>query len=470
MATISSPGLGSGLDVNSIITQLMQVESRPLTALTKQEASYQAKLSAFGSMQGALSTLQTAARTLESTSTFTGKSAGVSDSTVLSASAVLTASAGTYEISVTTLAKNHIVHSLGSYELTDTFNGGSLDILIGSTDDGMGGRTGGTNKTVTIADGSTLSQIRDAVNDANAGVKASIVNDGQTNRLIFSSNATGSIGNVHITATQTGGAGTKNITDFGYTGVDGTMKQDRPPDNAIFTVNGLQVTRSSNTIADAISGVTLNLAKEGGAATITVAANTDTVTTAVNAFIKAYNEAFSQLKSMTAYDAANKKASVLTGDSTARNIQSQLSSLVQAEVTGVAGGIGRLSDIGISVQKDGSLALNASKLASALADPSKNVGALFNQTTSGNTGIAVRFRGLLEGFIGVDGVITSRTDGINTSIKSVRKRTDDMNRRLAQIETRYRAQFTALDTLVSSMQKTSQYLTQQLANLPSTSN
>ena len=465
MANISSPGLGSGLDVNSIITQLMQVESQPLTALTKQEASFQAKLSAFGSMQGALSSLQTAARTLKTTSTFTGKAASVTDSTVLTATAVLTASAGTYDVGITKLAKNHIVHSNGNYELTDTFNGGSLAIQIGSTNG-----VGGTTTNVAIADGSTLTQIRDAINNAEAGVKASVVNDGTTNRLIFSSNTTGTSGNVRITASQTGGGGTQNISDFDYAGTNGTMIQDRAPDNAEFTVNGLPITRSSNTVTDAISGVTMNLAKEGSSTTITIAANTDTVTTAVAAFVKAYNEVITQVKKMTAYDAVNKKASVLTGDSTARSIQAQLATLVQTRVTGITGGIGRMSDIGIAVQKDGTLVVNSSTLAAALADPDKDVASMFTQTTSGNTGVAVRFNTLLESFIGVDGMISSRTDGITASIRTVQKRSDSMNRRLSQIESRYRAQFTALDTLMSSMQKTSQYLTQQLANLPSTSN
>ena len=259
-------------------------------------------------------------------------------------------------------------------------------------------------------------------------------------------------------------------TDFDYAGTNGTMIQDRAPDNAEFTVNGLPITRSSNTVTDAISGVTMNLAKEGSSTTITIAANTDTVTTAVAALVKAYNEVITQVKKMTAYDAVNKKASVLTGDSTARSIQAQLATLVQTRVTGITGGIGRMSDIGIAVQKDGTLVVNSSTLAAALADPDKDVASMFTQTTSGNTGVAVRFNTLLESFIGVDGMISSRTDGITASIRTVQKRSDSMNRRLSQIESRYRAQFTALDTLMSSMQKTSQYLTQQLANLPSTSN
>jgi flagellar hook-associated protein 2 len=465
MASISSAGVGSGLDVQGIITRLMAVEGQPLTALATKESSYQAKLSAFGSMQGALSSLQTAAKTLQTTSTFTGKSATVSDSTTVSASAVLTAQAGTYDITVTKLAKNHIVHSNGNYDLADTFNGGTLDIQVGST-----GGLGGTTKSVTIPDGSTLTEIKDAINLAGAGVQASIVNDGTTNRLIFSSVTSGSAGNIRITAAQSGSGNAQNITDFDYTGVDGTMIQDRGPDDANFTINGMPVTRSSNTVTDAISGVTLTLAKEASSATILVAANTSNVSSAVDAFVKAYNEVASQLRSMTAYDATNKKAAILTGDSTARSIQTQLTSMVQATVSGITGGISTLSNIGISMQKDGSLVTDKSKLTAALADPTKDVTALFTQSTSGNKGIAVRFNELLDGLIGTDGLIPTRTSGINTSIKSLQKQTDALNLRLTQIEKRYRTQFTSLDTLMSRMQQTSSYLTQQLANLPTTSN
>jgi flagellar hook-associated protein 2 len=460
MASISSPGLGSGLDVSSLITKLMAAESLPLNALAKKEASYQAKLSAFGSMQGALSSLQTAAQTLKSTSTFTGKSASVADSTVLSASAVLTADTGTYDLSVTTLAKNHIVRSNVAYELTDTFSGGSLDIRIGSDSGGAGGSL----TTVAIPDGSTLIEVKDAINNAGAGLKASIVNDGTTTRLILTSDQTGSAGNIKITANATGSGGAHDLTDFIYDGTDGTVSQVKPADDAVFSVNGLSITRSSNTVTDVINGVTLNLAKEGGSTKLKVAANTDAAVSAVTTFVKSYNDAVTQLKALSAFDATNNKAAVLTGDGTIRSIQAQLSAMVGANVTNIAGGIGRLSDLGVSIQKDGTLALDSTKFNAALADPDKDVAAFFTQTTSNNQGIAVRFNTLLTSLIGSNSLIAAKTDGINSSIKNLQKQTDTLNLRLTQIEKRYRAQFTALDTLVASMQQTSSFLTQQLAS------
>lgn len=461
MASITSAGLGSGLDIEGIISKLMRVEGQPLTALATKEAGYQAKISAFGALKGALSAVQTATKTLATGTTFTGKSASSSDSTVLTASATSTAAAGSYSISVTQLAKFHAVRSDTNFAATtDTFNTGTLSIAIG----------GGTAVDVTIdSSNNTLAGIRDAINDADAGVTASIINDGTTNRLVLASKTSGSAGAITVAVTDDGSGGTHALTTL----ASASLVTTQTADNANLTINGIAITRSSNTITDAIDGLTLNLAKgtlaSPGTATVTVAQNTGTVTAAVNAFVKAYNDAIKQIKSATAYDAANKKASTLTGDSTVRSIQSRLGSLVQAEVTGVAGGIARLSDIGITVQNDGTLAADSAKLAAAIADPDKDVAALFSQTTSGNEGIAVRFNTLLDGIVGASGLIASRTDGITASIKDLGKRAEALQTRLLSIEKRYRAQFTALDSLIASMNQTSQYLTQQLANLPSSS-
>jgi flagellar hook-associated protein 2 len=385
---------------------------------------------------------------------------------VLTASASSTAAPGNYNISVTQLAKFHAVRSNSNYAATtDTFTTGTLSVSIG----------GGTAVNIAIdSSNNTLAGIRDAINDAGTGVTASIINDGTTNRLVLASKTSGSVGAIGVTVTDNGGAGIPPAPPYALSSLaSASLVTTQTADNANLTINGIAITRSTNTISDAIDGLTLNLAKgtlaTPGTATVTVAKNTGAVTSAVSAFVKAYNDAIGQIKSMTAYDAANKKASVLTGDSTARSIQSQLSNLAQANITGIAGGISRLSDIGIAVQKDGTLTTDSSKLSAALADPDKDVASLFTQTTSGNQGIAVRFNAALESIIGVSGLISSRTDGITSSIKDIQKRGEALQARLVQVEKRYRAQFTALDSLVASMNRTSTYLAQQLANLPGAS-
>ena len=461
MAGISTPGIGSGLDVNGLVSKLMAVEQQPLTKLATREAGFQAKISAFGSINGVLSALQTAAQTLTSSLTFTGTAASVSDPTVLSASTGGGAAAGSYSLSVTQLATSHIVSSdpLNLYATTaDTFHTGTLAISIG----------GGTATNVTIdSSNNTLAGIRQAINDANAGVNATIINDGTTNRLVLSSNTSGSVGAITVAATDLGGpgSGTHALSELG----SGLVLTQAAVD-ANLSINGLAITRSSNTITDAINGVTLNLTKgtvaAPGTAMLTVARNTTATTSAITTFVTAYNAAVAQLKSSSAFNTTANTASALTGDSTVRSVLSQLASLVQANVTGVSGGISRLSDIGIAVQKDGTLATNTAKLQAALSDPNTDVATLFRSTSTGNTGVAVRFNDLLSGIVGSTGLLAARTNGITSSITSIGKQRVSLNLRLANVEKRYRAQFTALDTLISSMQTTSTYLTQQLASLP----
>jgi flagellar hook-associated protein 2 len=455
MAGLSSPGIGSGLDIKSIVNQLMAVEQQPLTALATKEASFQAKISAYGSLKGALSTLQTAVKTLTRADAFTGRSAGVSDATVLSATAADSAADGTYSISVDRLAKFHTVRSNGNYAATtETFNTGTLSLSVG-----------GSAVDIEIDEtNNTLAGIRQAINDSDAGVTAAIIDDGSYQRLVLTSTKLGSDGSIGVTVTDSGSGG-----DNALAGLDSaSLVEVQAADDAQVTINNLTITRSSNTISDVIEGLTLNLSKTG-TTSVTVAQNTGKATAAVDAFVKAYNDVVKQIKAATAYDVANKKASTLTGDSTARSIQSQLSSLVQSSVGGIAGGLARLSDVGISVQKDGTLAFTTSKLTNALGDPTKDVGSLFTQTTASNTGIAVRFDDWLNNVVGSKGSIASRLNGIDASIKEIGRQRETLAVRLQAVEKRYRAQFTALDSLVASMNQTSQYLSQQLANLPGAS-
>lgn len=454
-SSISSPGIASGLDVNGIVSKLMQLEQLPITRLNTKETNYNAKLTAYGSIKSALSSLQTAAAALADTTIFNGKSVTVSDPSVVTASASSTAAAGSYTLTVTQLAKFHTLRSTTNYAATtDTFNTGTLAISIG----------GGSAVNVTIdSSNNTLAGISQAINSANAGVTATILNDGTTNRLVLTSNTSGSVGAITVTATDSGSGGTNALS-----GLDSaSLLQTQPADNALFNINGIDISRSSNTVTDAIAGLTFRLTKGTSAApataTLSVDRNTDAIASAINTFVQAYNTAAGLLKTDSSFDASTKTAAILNGDSTVRTLQAQLSDLVHTSVTGIAGGISTLSDIGITMQKDGTLATDSTKLAAALADPTKDVTGLFTQTTTGNEGIAVRFSAAVRSSIAFDGLIATRTDGITASIKGINDSIDALNLRLAKLEARYRAQFTALDVMMANMQKTSQYLTQQFA-------
>lgn len=446
----------TNLDINSIVTQLMTIERQPLTELDLKEASYQAKISAYGTIKGALSSLQSAVQTLAQPNTFKTLGITSTDLSAVSGSATTSASPGTYNITVDQIAKANSVRSNDAYtSSSDTFNTGTLSIKVGS----------GSPIDITIdATNNSLSGIRNAINNANAGVSASIVNDGTNQRLVLTSKTLGSNGAISVTATDSGSGGT-----FALSGLDSTsLVQLQAADDAKFSVNGLAVTRSTNSVSDVVTGLTLNLGK-AGSSTITVSKDNSTAVNAITAFVTAYNAVVSQNSSLTAYDAATKTDSILTGDSTVRSIQDKLASLIGASVSNVAGGLSHLSDVGLSLQKDGTLALDTAKLSLALNDSTKDVASLFTQTTTGNTGIAVQFNTWLTSATGSTGIIANRVDGMNASIGDLEDQRDALTSRLTLIEARYRSQYSALDALISNMNSTSTYLEQQLAALPGAS-
>lgn len=481
---IASPGLGSGLDVNSIVTQLMALESRPVQVLAQREASFQAKLSAYGSLKGALSALQTAAKAISTSAGFSAKKATVADTDILSASATTSATAGAYDIEVQALAKAQNLKS-GALSATGAVGSGTITIEFGSyrTVDAdnivFDLNADKSAKTITISAGTDkLTDIRDAINAANAGVTASIVGDGSNAHLFIASNDTGLANQLRISVddadtNDTDAAGLSALVYDGTktAGVSGTanLSQFTAASNATVIINGITLSKASNTISDAIEGVSLSLAapSEAGVTTrLTVAADTNATKSAIENFVKAYNALNKTVADLTRFDTATKKASVLTGDSTARSVQSQLRGILGAAISG-ATGVSTLSDIGLSFQLDGSLAVDGAKLSAALTDPDKNVASLFI-SGAGVTGYAAKIDTVVTSMLASGGLIAGRTEGIDSSIKDIGKRRDALTVRLESIERRLRKQFTALDALVSSMNQTSNYLQQQLANLPKT--
>lgn len=495
---LSSPGVGSGLDVNSLVTQLMTVERTPITLLDKKEASYQAKLSSYGTLKGSLATLQTAAKTLSTPDKFSPTKASVADTTVLSASASATAVAGSYDVEVVSLAQSQKLmmskaSGAGYAGLESTVGTGTITIDFGTYSAAVP-PTFTTNpdkltaKTIAIGtDNQTLAGVRDAINAANAGVSASIVNDGTPNgyRLSLTSTDSGARNamRISVAAPVTGAIGslgqlnydpsTAGATTYEADGITvlsaGTpqMGENVAAKDAIIKVDNVTITKQSNTITDAIQGVTLNLSKTmlaGTTTKITLTRDTSNVKSAVESFVKAYNDTNTAMKDATAYNAATGKGAVLTGDSTIRAIQTQLRGMFGAPVSGAPSGMALLSDVGISFQKDGSLAIDSTKLAAATADPSKDLSKLFATSDSGK-GYGYQMDVLIGKILSPVGPMVDRTNSVNKSIKDIGTRRDTINARLGAVEKRYRAQFTALDTTISSMTTTSTFLTQQLAAL-----
>ncbi|MBL0207798.1 MAG: flagellar filament capping protein FliD [Propionivibrio sp.] len=461
---ITSTGIGSNLDVEGIITKLMAIEQKPLTALSTKEAGFQAKISALGSLKGTLSALQGAASALipdtgsSAFDKFSVFNTTIADTNIASATTASSAVAGTYSLEVTQLAQQHrIATKTGVGNPFDSSNklvggGGTLTITLDTLGESSPTKTTALN----IADGATPEGIRDAINAAKAGVSATVINGTAGKQLVLVSDTVGSDQNITLSG----------IAGLSYDGPGGNTDQFtelQAAQGSKFKLNGIEISANSNTISTAIDGITLNLLKKSEtdvATTLTVSRDNSSLEAGVNALVKAYNDFNTTANSLGSYNATTKVAGTLNGDSTLRAAQSILRSAVGNALAGLTDAtLKRLSDIGVSMQKDGSLAVNSTKLSAAIKTNLTGVANLVAAYGS-------IFKTATDGLVGTNGSITTRTAGINTSIKGLGKQSEAIVTRLALIEARYRKQFTALDVAVGQLKQTSDYLTQQLANLP----
>jgi flagellar hook-associated protein 2 len=650
MAGLSSPGVGSGLNVSDIVSKLMTVEQQPLVLLTNKEAPLQAQLSAYGTIKGALAGLRDATNALATPAKFNASVARLGDATIATASASTSAVAGTHTLEVQTLAKAHTLATTAYAATSTPVGSGTITIQFGKYDAGVFTSSAErASETISIPSGQTsLASVRDAINSADAGVSASIVNDGTGYRLVLTSGASGTANALRITvddddANDTDASGLSALTFDASTGGTSRLEEKVAAQDATLVVDGITITKSQNLAADVIEGVTLTLTATGST-TVTVARDTTPAVTAVQTFVKAYNDLQTVAKSVSGYDPATGQAGSLLGDPALRGIQSALRNAFNGLIVG-AGGAKTLSSVGVSFEREGILTLDTAKLTAALADPQSNVSAFFASgakasdssvkflantraalpgtypisitqvatrgyaagsaaaattivagvndsltlsvdgktrtvtlnagtytaatlvsevqsrintalkgsgakvavsqsagvltvtsdqygadskvaLTSGSaladlfgtpastdgvdvagsigsfptagsgrvlsggglaveiddgvagdrgtisyaSGFASRLTGVLADLLESDGPIASRTAGINRSIKDIDRQRDRLSERLVVIEARYRAQFSALDTLISRLNSTSNFLTQQLANLANLSN
>jgi flagellar hook-associated protein 2 len=405
-----------------------------------------------------------------------------------------------------------------------------------------------TDINITIdSSNNTLSGIRDAINASNSSVSATIVNDGTINHLVITSKDTGEVNSLKITTTDSDGNNTDNagLSQLAYdptaaSGSGKNMSQMQAAKNALLNIDGIDVVKASNTITDAISGVTLNLLGTNStsieSANLSVTSNKDIVKTSVTAFVDAYNKLDTSLRSLTKYDPTGKNSGPLLGDATTRSVITKLQSVMTSAIKS-SGAFTTLSQIGVSIQATGQLALDSTKLDTAVASNFSDIASLFatsakatdpqigylassSKTKAGtyavnvssfsplagtingvaattvggslvgaigdaSEGLTVKVNGgatgargtvkfsigyaanldsVITDLLSTTGILTSRTDGINSSISRLDKQADSITLRLTAIEARYRTQFTKLDTLMASMSTTSSFLTQQIAS------
>ena len=443
---ISAPGVGSGLDVNSIVNQLMTLERRPLNRLESSKQDLQVQLSAFGTLKSSFDSFQSALKDLKTLNAFEVYKADSADETAFTATANSSAATGFTDIQVISLAEAHKMGSLAIADTDTTTLGGSGDQVTFTVNGNAFTVDGG---------GMTLSQLRDAINDAadNTGVSATIISENSgSNRLVLTARETGNDNAINLSFTGTLG------TDLGLTDINTPGQLDSE-----LLVDGLYtITRSSNTISDAISGITLNLKSETtDAVQLNVSRDTESVTESVQAFVDAYNEL------QTTIDSLSGEGNDLEADNTLRSIENQIRAVFNTPPGALNSSFSYLSEVGVSFQRDGKLSLDSDDLQKAIDSDFAGMAELF---ANDDQGYLFRVDALVSTFVQTDGLIGIRQDGLNTRIDTVDQRILDMEFRLELREQRLLNQFTALDVLMGELQGTSNFLTQQLASLPKIQN
>lgn len=460
---VASLGVGSGLNLQQLLSDLVSAEKKPITLIQQQQSAYKTKISAYGSISSKLSALQTAANALKSPLSLESYKASSSDAAIASATTGTGAAPGTYSVHIGTLATAHSLNSSTAVaDPTAAVGTGTMRISVGTS-----------SFDITIDNtNNSLNGIRDAINTStsNTGVAATVIQDVDGSRLALTSKNTGTTNAISVAVKETGtadftvaGGDANNLDNTGLsslayvTGAATNLAQGQPAGNASLTINGISINSASNSLTTAIAGVTLNLNKTGDA-NVTVGRDIEGITKLVTNFVTAFNDFQSSTRTMNAYDASTKTAGVLTGESASRSIITTVTRSVQTTPATVTGSYDTLADLGISLNKDGTLAVDSSKLQTAISSD-------FTSVKSVLAGYATATAAATSDLTSTTGTLTNRVNGLNASVKLLGERADRMTLRLAAFEQRYRNQFVSLDTLVSQMNTTSSYLSQQLARL-----
>lgn len=461
MATITSLGTGSGMDLESLVTKLMTVEKVGLTNLQKKQSSYETKFTAMGALNSVLSSLQTAAKGLQPAtlktplSTFATFTAQLSNEAVGKASAADGAVSGTYSLEVTQLAQGNRLKSssFSSSATAITSTAGTITLELGSMTSGY---TSNKSIPINLSAGATLENLRNAINQSDAGVTATIINGTAGSQLVL----TGPEGANNVLRLSS-----SDISGFNFdptvTGTQGWSETQAAKD-AAFLLNGIAATSHTNTVQGVLDGVTLELAgtNTGAPTTLKISQEyTENMTKALEAFVTAYNTAYSKMTSLGAYNAETKVAGELQGNSTLRFATTQVRQTLFGVTSGTTGSpYQTLNNIGVKIGTDGKLSLDKTVLASAIkADPTTvaqlaaNVGEAYDTAVGRMTGSG--------------GPISIATNGLTSTINDFKARQEKLQLRLDAIESRYRAQFSALDKLVSSLTSTGDFLSSFISSL-----
>jgi len=455
MASIVSTGIGSGLDIAGIVQGLVAAEGQPVELrIGQNEAKAQSKLSAFGSLKSALSDFRDKLDAMKSADTFLTRKAISANEDVFTAIAGTGALPAQYDLEVVRLAQAQKLTS-GAFADADAVVGtGTLSVALGTA----------TADIEITAENNTLSGIRDAINDAidNPGVSATIVNADSGSYIILTADKTGIANEIKVT--QSGGDGGLSALEYDPGLGLNSLTESIAAQDALARIDGLDVASSNNSIEGAIQGVTLDLlaGTQGATEKLTIENDESAARGLVEDFVASYNALVNTLDLLTDYDAETESAAPLLGDATVRSIRDQIRRELSVTVNDISAPFGTLAEIGIETQLDGTLSIDDSQLSDVLAEDFVKFGQLFSTTN----GFATRLYDLADGLLKSDGIIETRSSGLQTQIDGLSDERDSLNERLASLETRLLRQFNALDSLLAQLGSTSNFLAQQLQNLP----
>jgi flagellar hook-associated protein 2 len=477
--SISSAGIGSGLDVNAIVTQLVALERRPIVQLRSEASRLQTQVSAFGQLQSRLSALRDAADRLTQPATWGVATATSSNPQAIGATSTGSPTPGAYSLVVDRLAAGQALASATAFANPSASVGsGTLRIELGDFDAVPPvPKAGATAVEIVIEPGAdSLGAIRDRINAANAGVAASIVNDVNGSRLVVRSRETGAENGFRIQVLSDGdgnpadGSGLSSLA-FDPQGFS-AMQRTLSASNARASVDGLWVESATNTLSGVVDGLTLQLNRAGpDPVNVVVTQDNEKLRKSITDFADAYNAVVKLLRDQTKFDPETKTAGALQGDRTGGMLLGQLRGLITggSEASGV---FTRLRDIGFDVGTDGSIKVENSKLDAALGrkDELQKLFANRDLNTPANEGFGQRFKTWLDGALGVEGPLTTRTQGLQGRIRSNEQQQQRLEDRVQRTEARLLAQYTALDTKMGQLQGLSAYVTQQMTMLMNNSN
>ncbi|NLK07686.1 MAG: flagellar filament capping protein FliD [Firmicutes bacterium] len=436
MGRMQIMGLASGIDVNSAIDALLEFERLPLTRMATRKDTYRAQQDAWRDINTRLSALDNILSDLRLSATFQGRKAQVSNEDAVSATANTQAAVGTYEVVVHQKALAHRIASTGSVE-GEFEHDAVLTIQVGED----------AAVDITIDAGASLRDIAKAINDSDASVKATIIGE----RLVLESSETGLGSQITLD-------GDSDLLDF--LGLTEGGEAIQHAQDAEFSINGIELTSHTNTINDAVEGVTFTLL-EGGSSQVTVSLDTDSAMSKIKSFVDQYNSVMNfigeKIKVTMTDTGEIRSTGTLQGDGTANRLRDSLRYQTTSALSGdLELDYDQLAVLGITTNREGILQIDEAKLRAALESDTEEVSEFFKAKATG-------MKDFIHSYVQYGtGILAEKQDSIGRLIKDVDRQIQRVEDRVERREEQLLRQFTALEKALSGLHAQGDWLTQQL--------